>query len=66
MLTVNQPFEIIYSPASTSGSDSDEEQMSKYCSISNNKKLKNELCRNYLNMGYCKYSQRCQFAHGID
>lgn len=30
-----------------------------------NHKLKNELCRNYLETGYCKYHDKCQFAHGI-
>lgn len=30
-----------------------------------NFKLKNELCRNYLQTGYCKYHSKCQFAHGI-
>lgn len=31
-----------------------------------NQKLKNELCRNYLQSGYCKYHGRCQFAHGVE
>lgn len=29
-----------------------------------NTKLKNELCINYLNYGYCRYNNKCQFAHG--
>jgi hypothetical protein len=29
-----------------------------------NHKLKNELCRNYLTIGYCPYNEKCQFAHG--
>lgn len=29
-----------------------------------NRKLKNELCRNYLKLGYCPYNEKCQFAHG--
>ncbi|CAF0908275.1 unnamed protein product [Rotaria sordida] len=28
-------------------------------------KYKTELCRNYSSNGYCSYSSRCQFAHGI-
>lgn len=66
MLTANKQSELHFSPASTSGSDSDEEMFSKHGNSLTNKKLKNELCRNFLNVGYCKYSQRCQFAHGIE
>lgn len=29
-----------------------------------NFKLKNELCRNFTNYGYCPYNDKCQFAHG--
>ncbi|CAF3812213.1 unnamed protein product [Rotaria sp. Silwood1] len=32
---------------------------------SENYKYKTELCRNYSSNGYCSYSSRCQFAHGI-
>jgi hypothetical protein len=32
----------------------------------NNHKLKNELCRNYLSLGYCPYNDKCQFAHGTN
>jgi hypothetical protein len=28
-------------------------------------KLKNELCSNFLQTGYCKYQDKCQFAHGV-
>ena len=31
-----------------------------------NKKLKNELCRNFIRNGTCHYGFKCQFAHGID
>ena len=29
-----------------------------------NTKLKNELCINFLQYGYCRYNTKCQFAHG--
>lgn len=32
----------------------------------NNHKLKNELCRNFLSLGYCPYNEKCQFAHGTN
>lgn len=53
----------IHSSASTS--DSDEEGSRRVNDMMKNKKLKNELCRNYLNIGFCKYYDKCQFAHGI-
>lgn len=31
-----------------------------------NKKLKNELCKNFIRNGTCYYGFKCQFAHGID
>ena len=39
-----------------------EEEMKAACL---NIKLKNELCRNFLETGFCKYHDKCQFAHGI-
>lgn len=39
-------------------------QQSSGSSRSSNHKLKNELCRNYLSLGYCPYNDKCQFAHG--
>lgn len=33
---------------------------------SRNPKLKNELCRNFLRLGYCPYNNKCQFAHGTE
>ena len=29
-------------------------------------KYKTELCRNYSMYGFCSYSDRCQFAHGLE
>ena len=31
-----------------------------------NRKLKNELCKNFIRNGSCRYGMKCQFAHGID
>jgi hypothetical protein len=55
-----------YIPSSASTSDSDEEGCCKGVDLAENKKLKNELCRNYLNTGFCRYYDKCQFAHGIE
>jgi len=29
-------------------------------------KYKTEICKNYSEMGYCPYRDKCQFAHGED
>ena len=65
MLTINYP-ENNYVHSSASTSDSEEEGCCKTLDLAKNKKLKNELCRNYLNTGFCRYYDKCQFAHGID
>lgn len=47
--------------------DSDDEAHRAYDETTHsNFKLKNELCRNFLQYGYCRYNTKCQFAHGID
>lgn len=50
-------------PELTHMSTESDEEIQK--ALLNNGKLKNELCRNYLETGYCKYHDKCQFAHGI-
>jgi hypothetical protein len=61
MIAVGYPMEQT-APALLINSDSDEESQKI---LANNIKLKNELCRNFLETGYCKYHDKCQFAHGI-
>lgn len=51
------------SPAPEQMSTESDEEIQK--TLINNMKLKNELCRNYLETGYCKYHDKCQFAHGV-
>lgn len=29
-------------------------------------KLKSQLCKKFMENGYCPYEKRCKFAHGLD
>lgn len=64
MLEIKFP-EHHYVHSSASTSDSDDDMGSRQGDLAKNKKLKNELCRNFLNTGFCRYYDKCQFAHGI-
>ena len=51
-------------PPTTQPSSESEEETQRTPPV--NSKLKMELCRNYLQFGYCRYNVKCQFAHGTD
>jgi hypothetical protein len=59
-VSYHQPVRV---PELTHLSTESDEEIQK--TLANNGKLKNELCRNYLETGYCKYHDKCQFAHGV-
>ena len=52
------------------GNDStdDEQSPQKGCNKKlqriNKTKYKTEMCKNFSEMGYCPYREKCQFAHG--
>ena len=48
---------------STDDEHSPENSSKKYVRI-NKTKYKTEMCKNFSEMGYCPYRNKCQFAHG--
>lgn len=56
------------SSLSERGYSSDEDDFSDGVALKkpiNVGKYKTEMCKNYSEMGYCPYWEKCQFAHGI-
>ena len=53
-------------PTHSSDGDTHDESPAAKKSPANPCKYKTEMCKNYSEMGYCPYWEKCQFAHGIE
>jgi len=51
--------------ACTSESDSDPDKVDSIKIEMNMARYKTELCRSFSENGYCRYGDKCQFAHGF-
>ena len=63
--SASEPDHLILSSLSPASSDSPLQSPSAASQQLNSSRYKTEMCRPFEESGYCKYAEKCQFAHGI-